>query len=108
MSHTGTHERGEKTRRRRWQKNGRDTHIFNPSGLSLSVFSIVLILTGTTDYTWGNEIAATLNLAPHMYLWIFLVGLGESRKCRNDEWASIEVIDAHSLPILNSLASRDA
>ena len=59
----------------RWQKDGRDTHIFNPSGLSLSVFSIVLILTGTTDYTWGNEIAATLNLAPHMYLWIFLVGL---------------------------------
>ena len=35
----------------------------------------MLILTGTTDYTWGNEISLTLNLAPHMYLWIFLVGL---------------------------------
>jgi hypothetical protein len=55
--------------------DGRNTHIFNPSGFSLSVFSVVLILTGTTEYTWGHEIAATLNNAPHMYLWIFLVGL---------------------------------
>jgi len=59
----------------RWQKDGRKTHIFNPSGFSLSVFSVVLILTGTTDYTWGNEISTTLNLAPNMYLWIFLVGI---------------------------------
>lgn len=59
----------------RWQRDGRRTHIFNPSGFSLSVFSLALILTGTTQTTWGIEIAATMNLPPHMYLWIFLVGI---------------------------------
>ncbi len=59
----------------RWRKDGRSAHIFNPSGFSLSVFSLALILSGTTEYTWGIEIAATMNLPPHMYLWIFVVGL---------------------------------
>jgi len=59
----------------RWQKNGKKVHIFNPSGFSLSVFSAILILTGTTDYTWGNEIAVSLYEPPHMYLVIFIVGL---------------------------------
>ena len=59
----------------RWQREGKLTHIFNPSGFSLSVFSIGLILTGTSDHTWGHEVATTMYRAPHMYLWIFLVGL---------------------------------
>ena len=42
-------------------------HIFNPSGFSLSVFSVALIATGTTYLTWGPEIASTLSLAPHIY-----------------------------------------
>ncbi len=59
----------------RWRREGRLTHIFNPSGFSLSVFSIGLILTGTTHITWGIEVATTMYRAPHMYLWIFAVGL---------------------------------
>lgn len=59
----------------RWHKNGKKVHIFNPSGFSLSVFSLALILTGTTDYTWGSEIAVSLYDPPHMYLVIFIVGL---------------------------------
>jgi hypothetical protein len=59
----------------RWNREGRNTHVFNPSSFSLMVFSIGLILTGTTDITWGKEIAITQFYPPHMYLFIFLVGL---------------------------------
>lgn len=58
-----------------WTRDGRRTHIFNPSGFSLSVFSIGLILAGRTDLTWGQEIALTLRYPEHMYLVIFLLGL---------------------------------
>jgi hypothetical protein len=34
-----------------------------------------LILTGTTGLTWGKEIAITQFYPPHMYLFIFLIGL---------------------------------
>ncbi len=59
----------------RWNKQGRDTHIFNPSSFSLMVFSLGLLLTGTTDITWGKEIAITQFYPPHMYVFIFLIGL---------------------------------
>ena len=59
----------------RWQREGRSTHIFNPSAFSLGLFSLALIATGTTDRTWGPEIASTLSLAPHIYLFLFGVGL---------------------------------
>jgi hypothetical protein len=59
----------------RWNKDGRNTHVFNPSSFSLMVFSIGLIITGTTDLTWGKEIAITQFYPPHMYLFIFLIGL---------------------------------
>jgi len=59
----------------RWNKEGRDAHIFNPSSFSLMVFSLGLIVTGTTDITWGKEIAITQFYPPHMYLFIFLIGL---------------------------------
>src|SRR5438132_12495722 len=59
----------------RWNKQGRDTHIFNPSSFSLMVFSLALLLTGTTNLTWGKEIAITQFYPPHMYLFIFLIGL---------------------------------
>ena len=58
-----------------WKKDGRDTHVFNPSSFGLMVFSIALLLTGTTDLTWGREIAITQFYPPHMYLFIFLIGL---------------------------------
>ncbi len=59
----------------RWQRDGRATHIFNPSAFSLGLFSLMLIATGTTDLTWGQDIASTLTLAPRIYLFLFLIGL---------------------------------
>jgi hypothetical protein len=59
----------------RWHRDGKWTHIFNPSAFSLGLFSLVLITTGSSDMTWGHEIATTLSLAPRIYLFLFLVGL---------------------------------
>ena len=59
----------------RWNKDGRRAHIFNPSSFPLSVFSIALIATGTTNITMGPEIALTQLLPPHIYLVLFLVSL---------------------------------
>ncbi len=59
----------------RWQREGRNVHIFNPSAFSLGLFSLILIVTNTTHLTRGQEIATTLSLAPHIYLFLFLVGL---------------------------------
>ena len=59
----------------RWDKDGRRVHIFNPSSFPLGLFSLGLILTGATSLTWGQEIATTLNRAPQIYLFIFLVSL---------------------------------
>lgn len=59
----------------RWKREGRTVHIFNPSAFSLGLFSLVLIATGTTNLTWGQEIASTLTLAPMIYLYLFLLGL---------------------------------
>ena len=58
-----------------WTRDGRRRHVFNPSALSLSLFSIFLLSTGTTDLTWGQEIATTLTSTPHMYVVIFGAGL---------------------------------
>jgi hypothetical protein len=59
----------------RWQRDGRRVHIFNPSAFALGLFSLVLIATGTTDLTFGPDIASTLTLAPYMYTLLFVVGL---------------------------------
>jgi hypothetical protein len=59
----------------RWQREGRNVHIFNPSAFSLGLFSLVLIATDATHLTRGQEIATTLSLAPYIYLFLFLVGL---------------------------------
>jgi len=59
----------------KWYREGRRTHIFNPSAFALGLFSIILIATNTSDLTWGVEIASTLTLAPRIYLFLFLVGI---------------------------------
>jgi len=59
----------------RWDKGGRHAHIFNPSSFPLAVFSLGLILTGTSEMTWGKEIAITQFYPPQMYLMLFLIGL---------------------------------
>src|SRR5262249_44356277 len=58
-----------------WKRNGRRTHIFNPSAIALAVFSIALLATHSTHLTWGEEVAVSLGRPPHIFLWIFCVGL---------------------------------
>ena len=59
----------------RWTKDGQRVHIFNPSSFPLALCSLGLIITDSTELTWGQEIATTLNDAPHIYLVIFLISL---------------------------------
>ena len=39
----------------RWERDGRRAHIFNPSSFPLAVASVVLLVTGTTGYTWATR-----------------------------------------------------
>ena len=59
----------------RWEKNGRPSHIFNPSSFPLAVFSLALLATGASDITWGKQIATTQFYPPNMYVMLFLIGL---------------------------------
>jgi hypothetical protein len=59
----------------RWEKEGRQAHIFNPSSFPLAIFSLALLSTGASNLTWGQEIATTQFYPPHMYAMLFLVGL---------------------------------
>jgi hypothetical protein len=59
----------------KWKREGRLTHIFNPSAFSLCIFSIALIATHSTGISWGVEIATTFHRPPYIYLEIFLLGL---------------------------------
>ena len=58
-----------------WNRDGKRSHIFNPSAFGLTIFSLALIFSGKTHWTWAQEIATTQGLAPHMYLEIFLCGM---------------------------------
>jgi hypothetical protein len=59
----------------RWKREGRSVHIFNPSSFPLAVFSLVLLVTGATELTFGNVIANTIFDTPHIFLAIFLLAL---------------------------------
>ena len=58
-----------------WRRNGRLTHIFNPSGFALSAFSIALLATGNTALTCGEAIAQTLAEPEYIYIVVFALGL---------------------------------
>jgi len=58
-----------------WKRDGRRTHIFNPSAIALTIFSIGLLITHSTYITWGEEVAVSQGRPPHIYLEIFAVGL---------------------------------
>jgi hypothetical protein len=59
----------------RWNREGRSVHIFNPSSFPLAVASLGLLLTSTSNITYGAIIANTQFDAHLMYLVIFLVAL---------------------------------
>ena len=52
----------------RWHKDGRSTHIFNPSAFTLALFAAALLLTGKSDITWGMNIAIT-QFYPPTCIW---------------------------------------
>jgi hypothetical protein len=58
-----------------WMRDGRRTHIFNPSAIALAIFSAGLILTHSTHISWAEEVAVTLGRPPNIYLEIFVLGL---------------------------------
>jgi len=58
-----------------WRRGGRKTHIFNPSAFGLAIFSFVLLATGTSHYTWGEEVATNLGMPYYIYAVIFFLGL---------------------------------
>lgn len=58
-----------------WTRDGRRTHIFNPSAFGQFLFAVALIATGTTnELTKGSQIAETFD-PPGILLVIFLGGL---------------------------------
>ena len=59
----------------RWNRDGRNTHIFNPSSFPLAVVSVFLLLFDATDMTWGFLVAETEFYPPYIYLAIFLIGM---------------------------------
>ena len=58
----------------KWQRDGRRTHIFNPSGFGLAVTATVLIATGAVDLTWARPLATTIDV-PNVFVVIFVLGL---------------------------------
>jgi NQR2, RnfD, RnfE family len=58
-----------------WNYEGRRRHIFNPSGLSLSLVSVALLTTGALQITRGADIVGAFELPPNFYEVIFLLGL---------------------------------
>jgi hypothetical protein len=59
----------------RWQRDGVNTHIFNPSSLPLALVSVALLLADASEMTWGFDVAQTQFYPPHIYLVMFLVAL---------------------------------
>ncbi len=59
-----------------WTWGGRKRHIFNPSGISLSVVGLILLGTGTIGkFTYGIDLTTSFYLPPNLYEVIFLLGL---------------------------------
>ena len=58
-----------------WTRDGRRAHIFNPSAIGLALFSVALLITHSTNITWGEEVAVTLGRPPNIYIELFLLGL---------------------------------
>ena len=58
----------------KWTREGRRTHVFNPSGFGLACAATVLIATNSVDLTWAKPLATTIEV-PGIYLFIFGIGL---------------------------------
>lgn len=58
-----------------WERGGERRHIFNPSGLTLTIFSLGLIFTGTWQHTHGELISIALGAPPYMYVALAALSL---------------------------------
>jgi len=58
-----------------WKREGRRAHVFNPSSFPLFFACMILWLGGLDATTWAGDIATNLGKTPHVWLWIFLLGL---------------------------------
>ncbi len=58
----------------RWTREGRRTHIFNPSGFGLMCAATTLIVLGQTDATWAKPLSTTIAV-PGIFVVIFALGL---------------------------------
>ena len=58
-----------------WRQDGKRKHIFNPSGFSLSLVSVGLMLGGASELTRGVDIITAFVLTPSFYEVVFLLGL---------------------------------
>jgi TPR repeat protein len=59
----------------RWQRNGKEIHIFNPSAIALSLAAIILLYTEQMHLSWGAEIARAHGFSSYSYEIIFIAGL---------------------------------
>src|SRR5439155_664751 len=60
----------------RWQRDGVNTHIFNPSSFPLAVVGLKMcVIADANDMTWGIMVAQTEFYPPHIYHAIFLIAL---------------------------------
>ncbi len=60
----------------RWRRDGRWTHIFNPSVFGQSLFGIALITTGTTTLlSQGETLASSFERLPHIFTLLFVLGI---------------------------------
>lgn len=59
----------------RWERGGEKVHIFNPSSFPLALASLVFVLFGGVEMTWGREIATAISAPAHMFELLFVLSL---------------------------------
>jgi len=58
-----------------WERDGRRTHVFNPSSFPLFLVCAVLWAGDLDRWTFARDIAVTQGLVPHAWLVVFALGL---------------------------------
>lgn len=58
-----------------WMREGRRTHVFNPSAFGLMVAALALIATHSVDLTWARPLATTIDAVPQIFVVLFGLGL---------------------------------
>ena len=59
----------------RWDRDGRSTHIFNPSAIALAVAALILLSTERTTMTAGINYVLAYEVPPNFFEFMFIFGL---------------------------------